>query len=174
MTKRPSLALITTFGLGYRRPFSGTWGSLPPVLLAGALFLAGIRPDTHPILYNAILLAVLLVFSGACIAQGDAAESRFGEKDPTNVVADETAGQCLPLLFLPHAAIQTPASTTFTLLLAFVAFRVLDIAKPFPARQLQRVPGGWGILLDDLFAGAYALVLLQLAAALTPLRLAGA
>jgi phosphatidylglycerophosphatase A len=148
------------------RPFSGTWGSIPPVLIALALIAIEMGPVQQPWIYNSALIGVLLFFAGACVVQGDAAEARFGEKDPTNVVADETAGQCLPLLFLPTQTMVEPDRIVFTLLFAFVAFRVFDIVKPWPARQLQAVPGGWGILLDDLFAGLYAAIALQVTARL--------
>lgn len=167
-TPRTSFALVTTFGLGRLRPAPGTWGSLPPVVLAGLLIALGWAPEGAglwpSVVYHAVLALVLLVFGFACIAAGDAAEARFNRKDPSEVVADETAGMCLPLMFLPATAIASPALAVFTLVYAFVAFRVMDIFKPFPARQLQSVPGGWGILLDDLVAGVYAAVLVQVLA----------
>lgn len=156
----PPPRFITVFGLGGMRPASGTWGSLPPVLLAAALFALGYGPAAAPILYNGLLLAVCIFFCLACVLEGDRAEAHFREKDPANAVADETAGQCLPLLFFP--AILGPWHTALLLLLAFLFFRLFDILKPFPAKQLQRIPGGWGILIDDLFAGLYAAILIQL------------
>lgn len=158
-------SLITTFGLGLMRPASGTWGSLPPVILAAASIALGFRPGDLPLgslLYHADLLAVLVIFSGACIVFGDAAEARFGKKDPGQVVADETAGQCIPLMLLPAAAVGDLRHAALTLALAFVSFRIFDILKLWPAGSLQRVPGGWGILLDDLIAGLQALLVVQL------------
>lgn len=161
---------ITTFGLGFMKPASGTWGSLPPAAFACAymlLFPAGSWGDASADeaarlgVYNGVLLLTLVLFSAACVLQGDAAEARFGRKDPSQVVADETAGMCLPLLFLPGAALARPALVLFTVGFAFVCFRVLDIVKPWPARGLQRVPGGWGILIDDLIAGVYAAAVVQ-------------
>ncbi|MFZ4572965.1 MAG: phosphatidylglycerophosphatase A [Phycisphaerales bacterium] len=163
---RPAPRLITTFGLGHLRPAPGTWGSLPPLLIP-ALFVATGQVGasgwaaTPWILYHALLLLTVLVFGGACIVQGDRAEVCFHKKDPSDVVADETAGQCLPLMFLPASALSTPWLAAFTIFWAFVSFRIFDIIKPWPANGLQRVPGGWGILLDDLFAGVYALVVMQ-------------
>jgi len=157
---RPSVGAITTFGLGRLRPAPGTWGSLPPVVLAAAMLAAGFPP----LLATAVLLVVLVYFSAACLVQGDAAEARFGGKDPSSVVADETAGQCLPLLLLPAVAHASPLAGALTLLAAFLLFRVFDILKPWPADRLQAVPGGWGILLDDLIAGLYALATLHAAA----------
>ncbi len=167
--ERPSLHLVTTCGLGHCRPFPGTWGSLPPPILAGVLMAMDLGPLASPWVYNTVLIATLLIFAWACVRDGDAAEARFGEKDPSEVVADETAGQCLPLLFLPWQAVATPALAAFTCVFAFLSFRVFDIVKPWPAGRLQRVPGGWGILLDDLFAGVYAAIAVQALCRLAPL-----
>lgn len=154
------LLFITTFGLGHLRPASGTWGSLPPVVLAVAMYAAGVGPGAQPWLFSGVMLAVFAVFCAACIFQGDAAEARWG-KDPSNAVADETAGQCLPLLFLPAAGFATWPLALFTLGLAFVSFRAIDIVKPWPARQMEKLPAGWGILLDDVMSGVYAAIIVQ-------------
>jgi phosphatidylglycerophosphatase A len=173
---RPKLPLITVFGLGHMRPASGTWGSLPPVVVALALWAMGAAPVAESVMprgiaaaageqgptlalaaYLTSLALILLVFAGACVLQGSAAEAVFGH-DPAEVVADETAGQCVPLLALAltPACFATWWTTSAWLAAAFLAFRILDILKPWPANALQRVPGGWGILLDDLAAGVYA------------------
>lgn len=162
---RPNVRWITVFGLGYRWPASGTWGSLPPVVLA-AMFVVGahelVESDAAQIwltiTYRLVLLVILITFSLACVAQGDGAEARFLKKDPGQAVADETAGQCLPLLILP-LVYESPTKAALALVTAFVSFRVMDILKPPPARQIQRAPAGWGILLDDLIAGLYAALL---------------
>lgn len=166
MKSSPALKWVTVFGLGYLRPAPGTWGSMPPVALAAILMAMGLGPAGSPLVYNLALLLVLLVFSYACLAVGDLAEATFLRKDPSNVVADETAGQALTLMFLPAAAVASPATAALCLLLAFLLFRIMDILKPWPARQIQAVPGGWGVLLDDLMAGVYALIALQLIARL--------
>lgn len=161
-------ALVTTFGLGLMRPASGTWGSVPSVLIAAGLIACGWRPlGAGPVAsagYHAVLLGVLIVFSLACVVFGDAAEAHFHKKDPGQIVADETAGQCLPLLLLPAAATQGLPHAAATLALAFVAFRVCDVVKAWPAGALQKVPGGWGVLLDDLVAGVQAMVIVQMVA----------
>lgn len=154
---------ITSMGLGKLRPASGTWGSLPPVGVATALIAMGIGPsDSSPAiaLYTLVMLAICAAFSLVCVRAGDMAEAHFGKKDPGSVTADETAGMALTLLALP-ASSQRPLEAVLVLLSAFVLFRLMDILKPFPAYRLQRVPGGWGILLDDLVAGVQALVLVQ-------------
>lgn len=161
---KTTIPILTTFGLGHMRPFPGTWGSLPTVVFAGILVAAGLGPATHPWLFNALMLAILIVFTLACAIRGDEAEAIFLKKDPSQVVADETAGQAIPLLFLPAAAFATPATSAWTLFLAFIAFRIMDILKPWPAHQIQKYPGGWGVVLDDLVAGVYALFVVQLAA----------
>ncbi len=157
--------LITSLGLGHCRPFPGTWGSLPPLAIAGTLAHFGVSPahgDTTSFIYHAVLLIILIVFSLVCIVHGDGAEVAFGRKDPSSVVADETAGMCIPLMLIPGPALATFPSGPLVLLLAFVLFRIFDIVKPWPCRQLQAIPAGWGILIDDLFAGVYALLAMQL------------
>lgn len=118
-------------------------------------------PAQTPLLFNAVLALVGLFFAAACLFQADAAEARFGKKDPGQVVADETAAQCIPLLFLPASAVRDWPHAAGALVGAFLLFRIFDIIKPWPARGLQRIPGGWGILIDDLFAGLYAAAIVQ-------------
>jgi phosphatidylglycerophosphatase A len=74
-------------------------------------------------------------------------------EDPGLVVVDEVAGMWVTLLFVPF--------TPLTAALGFLAFRLMDIVKPFPARRLEDLPGGWGIMADDLMAGVYANVLVR-------------
>jgi phosphatidylglycerophosphatase A len=94
------------------------------------------------------LLAVIVAGTWAA----DRAERLIGEKDPGVIVIDEVAGMMLSVLILPR---------TFSVLgLAFLLFRIFDVIKPFPARTSQGLPGGIGVMIDDLIAGLYALVLL--------------
>lgn len=148
---------LTTFGLGRLRPAPGTWGSMPPVVLAGAMMASGAPAWS----INLALTVVLVVFSAACVVYGDAGEAYFNTKDPSSVCADETAGQCLPLLALPASATGSFPRLAITLVGAFLLFRVLDILKPWPARGLQKLPSGWGVLIDDLVVGVQAMVLMQ-------------
>ena len=167
----PALA-ITSLGLGFLRPASGTWGSLPPAVVAGGLLLFG-QPAWLVDVSMVLLLAIGCV---ACIRFGELAERACGRKDPGQVVADEVAGQAIVLLALPWASVAGWAGTVtppagcsplqFDLALvvvAFLGFRVFDILKPPPANGLQRLGGGLGILVDDLIAGAMCAVLLQIA-----------
>lgn len=159
----PRLPMLTVFGLGRLRPAPGTWGSLPPPLIAFLLILAGFAPDSAVYLLAQVLL--LLAFSAACVMQGDVAESVFGKKDHGSIVADEVAGQAIALIalaFAPAEATSTWWAAMLTTGGAFLAFRLTDIVKPPPARQLQVLPSGWGVLVDDLVAGLYAGILVLL------------
>lgn len=161
------LGLLTVFGLGLLRPAPGTWGSLPPIALTALLLW--IADDWWVIELS--LLACAALFSIACVRFGDEAEAYFGRKDPSSVVADETAGQCLALLALPwRFGEDAMLFNGFLLAISFVAFRLFDVIKPPPINGLQKYPGGFGVLIDDLAAGALALVTTQLAGrALLPL-----
>ena len=77
-----------------------------------------------------------------------------GKDDPSEVVIDELAGQWLALIGLPHSIGFAIAS--------FIIFRILDIAKPFPINQLEKLPQGWGVMLDDIAAGLITLGLINL------------
>lgn len=150
----PRLALTTAFGLGLLKPAPGTWGSVPPPVVAAAMLFFGAADRT----INAAMLLIAAVFSISCVALGGWAERRFNTKDPRQVVADEMAGQSLALLFLPWRAGADGWTVNIILLVtAFLAFRILDVLKPPPINAVQRLAGGWGILVDDLLAGVGAL-----------------
>ncbi|MEL7474530.1 MAG: phosphatidylglycerophosphatase A [Planctomycetota bacterium] len=152
-------AAVSSLGLGYCKPFPGTWGSTPPVAMGGLIVLLGLGPADTPWLFRGVMIALVVVASAACVLLGDQAEAHYRKKDPSPVVADEVAGQALAILLLPSAAFSSLFGSLFTLVLVFFAFRLFDITKPPPASGLQRIPGGWGILLDDLVAGVYAAIL---------------
>jgi phosphatidylglycerophosphatase A len=129
-------------------------------------------------IFCTLLILVFLVFVGVWSASRVAAYS--GVKDPQYVVIDEVAGQHLTLI-LPLIPIALPRLmehfdfSTYAifsalslvnwkyLLMGFILFRVFDIWKPFPVRQLEKLPGGWGIMADDWMAGVYAAILLRVA-----------
>lgn len=147
--------LLTTFGLGHMKPASGTWGSMPPVIVAGVVTAAGITNPAVRGIYDVLMVAIFIIFSAACVLWGTDAEARW-KKDPGQVVADETAGQCVTLLMIPSAMLGSPGSAFLTLVGAFLLFRAFDILKPWPAGAMQGIRGGWGILLDDWVAGLMA------------------
>ncbi len=152
---RRAFQLLTLCGLGHRRPASGTWGSLPVLVFGAALLYPHFEWGWPVWLFHVGMALWVIVFSLACVMYGDHAEARFG-RDPSEVVADEAAGQGLTLLLLPMAALENTAAGLFLFVMSFFAFRVMDIFKPWPADRLQRIVGGWGILLDDLAAAVWA------------------
>jgi phosphatidylglycerophosphatase A len=126
------------------------------------MLLVGVSPQT----YHLVLAGVFVVFCVACVAWGRWAEERFGRKDPRFVVADEVAGQCIALALAPTISDPTSFDGMLSIVAfcssAFLLFRIFDITKPPPAHSLQRLKGGVGILIDDLLAGLYALVIIQI------------
>jgi len=149
-------ALATVGGLGDRLPAPGTTvGSIAGAVLFWACLHA---VPGHPL---AVALAGLAVLLPASIWACGAEAARRGEPDPHPVVADEVVGQWLALAPAPVALPAASEAATFAI--AFVLFRALDVVKPWPIRALERLPGGWGIVADDLAAGAAAGVLTLLA-----------
>ena len=99
------------------------------------------------------LVGTLVAVIAVGIWAGARVERVLGTKDPGLIVIDEVAGMLLSVLLLPR--------TIGALLTAFFLFRLFDIWKPFPARESQALAGGLGVMLDDLIAGVYALVLVM-------------
>ena len=134
--------LIATFlGSGYFPKAPGTAGSFAGLLLFWFL------PMQQP---GFVLVLIFILFIG--VRSAFYVEQAEG-KDPGKVVIDEVLGQGVALLFLPHQL--------FFFGSAFVLFRIFDIWKPFPVKQLEQLPGGWGIMADDVMAGVYANLILQ-------------
>ncbi len=146
--------LITAFGLGSLPLAPGTWGSLGAVVLYLVAWCVLHHRPAGGAWLNAALAAAILAASIATVALGPWTEHAFGEKDPSACVSDELAGQWAALLFVPAGASTGPMLLTAAT--QFVLFRVLDVWKPPPARRIERLPHGWGVLLDDLVAGLYA------------------
>ncbi|MBV8053218.1 MAG: phosphatidylglycerophosphatase A [Acidobacteriaceae bacterium] len=138
----------TFFGIGRLRPGPGTWASLATVLIWW-LLTRDIAPPWH------WLMAILLVLVAVCIGIPAATQvaRATAVKDPQMVVIDEVAGQLLALVAVPVS--------WKSLLLGFILFRGFDIVKPPPVRQLEQLPEGLGIVMDDVAAGLYALVIMQ-------------
>ncbi len=136
-SQRLILFLAQGCGLGWSRLGPGTVGSLGAIPLAWALKLA----FPHPLAYLAMLIVV--VCFGIWICQQ--ATRILNVEDPGSVVLDEIAAVLLIFAIVPF--------TWWTVAAGFILFRILDISKPWPIRVLERLPGGWGIMADDLFAG---------------------
>jgi phosphatidylglycerophosphatase A len=141
--------IATFFGAGRMRPGPGTWGSAATVLLwAGIAYF--LRPEWRtPVAITAVLIVILIGIPAATqVARAT------GAKDPQFVVIDEVAGQLIALIAVPLA--------WKTFLASLILFRAFDIVKPPPVRQLEKLPEGAGIVLDDVAAGIYALLIMQL------------
>ncbi len=146
----PWATLVATFfGAGRMRPGPGTWGSLATVLLWW-LIASHIPPGARlPVIGLLIVLSVAIGIPAATLeARG------CGKKDPQHVVIDEVAGQLVTLIAAPIG--------WKALLAGFILFRAFDIVKPPPIRRLERLPEGTGIVVDDLGAGIYSLIVMQL------------
>jgi len=141
---------------GYAPVASGTFGTLPGVLVALALAPLYPRSLAGYLLALAAVIAIAIWSAHLC---GEI----FQSKDPSRVVSDEIAGFCVTVAFFYPL---TPG----LLIAAFFAFRLFDVIKPPPARQAESLPGGVGIVTDDLLAGVYANLLLRvlIAAGLIP------
>ena len=130
------------FFTGYIPYASGTFGS------AAALFIYWI-PGFEKIY---ILIPAVIIFTFYGIYAGTKFEKVYG-KDPSQCTIDEVVGMWISLLFLPKSYLISG--------IAFVVWRLLDILKPFPARRLEKIEGGLGIMADDIAAGLYSLIIMH-------------
>lgn len=136
---------IATCGVGYLPLVPGTFGSLVGV----GIFLLLVQRVSLLVIGVSILV---ITFAGFWAASRT--EELSGRKDPGKVVIDEVAGQMIALLPLTFFAI-----TPLAVMVSFILFRLFDIVKPYPAGRLEGLKGGFGIMCDDLVAGAYAAVI---------------
>ena len=143
--RKPSILIATCGYVGYVPVAPGTAGSLAGLVLYGA---AGTLGGTQ------VEMGLLAVVLAVGVWSSAASERHFGETDPGAVVIDEVAGMLITLLGLQ--------ATWGGVLAGFLAFRFFDVVKPFPARWAERLPGGWGIMADDVVAGLYAHLVLRL------------
>jgi phosphatidylglycerophosphatase A len=144
-------AVGTFFGAGLLKPGPGTYGSIAAVLLwFGAAHM--LHPAPVALAIGTVIAALVATLIGIPAATIVARES--GREDPGHVVIDEVAGQLIALIAIPvdwrHAVI------------SLLLFRIFDILKPPPIRQLERLPAGTGIMLDDVAAGLFALLFAQI------------
>ncbi|HXW91809.1 MAG TPA: phosphatidylglycerophosphatase A [Terriglobales bacterium] len=141
--------LATGFGIGHLPWAPGTWASLVTTLFWW--FLSSVlRPSWQSA--AALLLSGLATGLGVLSATSVARET--GDKDPRSVVIDEVAGQLIAFIAIP--------ASWKSLLLGFILFRGFDIVKPPPVRQLEQLPEGLGIVMDDVAAGVYAFGIMQI------------
>lgn len=144
MIYRFSRVFVTGFGAGYCKIAPGTAGSL----LGFLLFLPF---QKAPLLYAVPALALLF---GAGVYTANLSMLLFGEKDPSAVVIDEIVAILLTLFLIPSSFIWWG--------FGFLLFRLFDITKPPGVREAERLPGGWGIMVDDLIAAIYSILIVWL------------
>lgn len=143
-----AILLATGFGIGRLPVAPATWASAAVALL---LIPEACRAPL------ALGVAILVVTPLAIWASGEAEKDLGHDAHP--IVIDEVAGMLVSVVAVPHAS----ASPLLFLASAFLLFRFFDIVKPFPIRQSQALPGGWGIVIDDLLAGVATNLTLRLA-----------
>lgn len=144
--KQLGLFIATSGYLGYFPIAPGTVGSAVGVVLHVAFLYLGVP-------WVAELAAIVVLFA-AGIWAGTIAEAHFGRKDPGHVVIDEVVGQLITLIALPLSPVGW--------VVGFFVFRIADIIKPWPARQLEPLPHGLGIMADDVMAGVYSHLAMRL------------
>jgi phosphatidylglycerophosphatase A len=137
--------------------FPGTWGTTGA---AGIFACALLVPVPAEHLFWATAAAALAV-SVVSVPLGTMAQKAFGSKDPRQFVLDEVAGFFVSLSFQVHYSVGAG-------FVAFLAFRALDIFKPWPIRRVESLRGGWGILMDDILAGVAANLIVRLTCFLFP------
>lgn len=157
--------LMSGFGLGYAPVASGTFGSAGAIAIALLIWLVVRQLGGGAFALDAAWVLLIVLAGAVCVAYGPWAAKYYAgrsrkEGDPGQVVIDEFAGQWLSLLLIPLPTASLN-QTLIALGLQFFLFRVFDVIKPPPGRQLEKLHGGWGILMDDLAAGVYANVVGQ-------------
>ena len=140
--KKIAYIIATGFGSGYSPLIPGTAGSFIALMI---FILAPLDNASW------LIICLIVFFTGVWAAQ--IVEKEHG-KDPGLVVIDEFVGQWISLLFLPRIFL--------VFIAAFIIFRILDILKPFPANDSQKLAHGWGIMIDDVIAGIYTNLIIQL------------
>ena len=143
--RKPGLFIATCGYVGYVPVAPGTAGSIAGLALYGAAGLLGGAQ---------VEIGVLAVVLAVGVWSSAASERHLGVTDPGVIVIDEVAGMLITLLALQP--------TWGGVLAGFLAFRFFDVVKPFPARWAERLPGGWGVMADDVIAGLYAHLALRL------------
>jgi phosphatidylglycerophosphatase A len=152
---RLKLGLVSCGYLGLAPVAPGTFGTLGGVAIAACLVLAGATP------FAAWALGIALAVYAVGWALAPWAEAYAGRKDPGIFVLDEVVGYLVTVAIVPRPG-------WLTLVVGFFVFRLFDVLKPWPARALERIRGGHGIILDDVAAGLYGCLVLWAAGALLP------
>ena len=163
--------VIATCGVGYLPLAPGTWGSLVGIgvyaFVRGAAMslMFKIAPGRNfnllHIYYGVLAIegVAIMVITLAGVWAASRTEKLSGRKDPGKVVIDEVTGQFIALVPVPFMA----GTAWWATILAFVLFRFFDIVKPYPARKLESLEAGLGIMADDVVAGIYAAIVVAVA-----------
>lgn len=154
MNRTMNKLLTSCFGLGYLPVAPGTWGSLPPAVV----FALMCRFGAPFVLISVVMTVLALIGSVLCVKFAPAVIAAADKTDPPEVVVDEFAGQAVVFI----GAYAMGPGTIIAAVAGFLLFRFFDIVKPWPIRKLEKLPKAWGVLADDLMAGVYAAVVLQI------------
>lgn len=149
--KRFYIIIASGFGSGFSPVAPGTAGALLATLLWLAAFYLGVPLDA---LFISTLVAIF-IFTFLGVKAADVMEPDWGE-DPSRVVVDEMVGVWIPLL-----VVSSSKNIILYALIAFALFRFFDIIKPLGIRKMESINGGWGVMLDDILAGIYSLIVLK-------------
>jgi phosphatidylglycerophosphatase A len=170
LTHPVCMFILLSSTINHRTLYGGIGIDLPPLEERWAFVVLLV-----PSMFAFLCVSAIGVWSSSRVA------AHAGIPDPQYVVVDEVAGMMLTLVLgiaplgLPTHLLPTENASVFALysglsflnwkylLFGFVLFRLFDIWKPFPVRQLERLPRGWGIMADDWMAGIYAAILLRVA-----------
>ena len=135
--------IATFFGIGKIPGAPGTWASLVAA------------PCFYPLVEKPlVLIGFLIVIYFLGVYTSGQMEKELGETDPSSAVIDEVLGMGVAMVAIPH---QWPFAV-----MALILFRLFDIWKPYPIHHLEKLPGGWGIMTEDLLAGVYANIWVQI------------
>ncbi|HHH75939.1 MAG TPA: phosphatidylglycerophosphatase A, partial [Phycisphaerae bacterium] len=143
-----------------------TWGSAAVALIFIAV---GYASHGSIVWTTSVMAAVAAISFILCVALGNETEKAFGKKDPSQCTIDEWAGQAITYIMIPlSSGALCPGtcgcrySAIIPAAFGFFAFRIFDILKPPPVRQMEKLPKGWGVALDDVLAGLYANIVCQI------------
>lgn len=143
MKNKLKLFFGTGFLSGYLPKAPGTFGSFAALII---YLIPGF--EKFYFIIPAIIITIIIA-----VPLGNYFEKLFG-KDPSIFTLDEFIGTWITFLFLPKKLL--------LIILGFIIWRILDILKPFPAKKLESISGGWGIILDDIISGMYSLLIMHI------------
>jgi len=137
--------LSSVFYVGKLPIAPGTWGSLVALIVWYLII---------PIISSSTLMGLIVVIFVLGVYVSSVTEIHINKNDPSSVVIDEWVGQWIALLYLPQSVLWG--------LIGFMLFRLFDIWKPYPIKKFDDLHGGWGIMMDDVLAGIFSLIIVQI------------